>query len=831
MKSRILKYVIFFIFFSSYELKSIFMSTSGNDDSGDGSIENPYLSLMKCQEEASRGDIVYIRGGTYTNFDISLISSTYNYIHFFTKSGITYMSYNSEEVIFDFEFDTKYNKKDGILRQRVAGFMINEGTEDLVFENFACTRIPTLTWDEIVAAKMSKNLTQSECFQSRGKNIRFNRIKAYNNYGIGFYFVGLKSYNIAYRCDSYNNSGIDSAIKGNADGFGAHGTGAEFIECRAWDNSDDNYDCINSYGRTIFDKCWAFTVNFKNTDIQDGNGFKVGGWGKSADAKKLYGPYSGENPPVHIVKNCLAAKNKANGFYCNHQPGQAAVWYNNRAFNNKANFDMTEGSETWELDEKGKVKDICGTREVLYFNFGHKYNTKLKTDCNMYGTEANLFSAVIPDENNKFNSWNFRDITLSDDDFLSLDFKELANERGEDGSLPEVNFMKLNPNGPNYAILKTIEEEMQHYEIQDDGTIVNLNTKNEGEEEEEEEEKEEKEEKEEEIEEEVTQKDNDDQESKDKKENENLKDDRYYFDIDLNKYVLCSQKFQNCEKCSVENNNNFYCKNCVDGFTFKHNEGIQCSEQISLQQDKKFFTNDSGINYYSCSLYNNINNCLECSKVDKCDKCQNNYNLFNDQTLCVLQSDFESKIYNYNNDGLLKLCSSMINSCNRCNNSTSCFECQTESGLLYNNTCLSKKIIEDENNYYKDDITNKYISCATLDNCVKCLSKTICTHCQEGFVINNNICEKIKDSDNNLSTGAIVGIIVGCLVFLLLVAGLVYYLLKKKIANKIIVDNGNAPEKVEMTDEKMKKENEKENGNRTEKNPVMIHTIKRAINN
>ena len=123
---------------------------------------------------------------------------------------------------------------------------------------------------------------------------------------------------------------------------------------------------------------------------------------------------------------------------------------------------MTEGSETWELDEKGKVKDICGTREVLYFNFGHKYNTKLKTDCNMYGTEANLFSAVIPDENNKFNSWNFRGITLSDDDFLSLDFKELANERGEDGSLPEVNFMKLNPNGPNYAILKTIEEEMQH---------------------------------------------------------------------------------------------------------------------------------------------------------------------------------------------------------------------------------------------------------------------------------------------------------------------------------------------------------------------------------
>ena len=48
----------------------------------------------------------------------------------------------------------------------------------------------------------------------------------------------------------------------------------------------------------------AFRINFKNNDIQDGNGFKVGGWGKSADAKKLYGAFSGENHPVHIVKNC-----------------------------------------------------------------------------------------------------------------------------------------------------------------------------------------------------------------------------------------------------------------------------------------------------------------------------------------------------------------------------------------------------------------------------------------------------------------------------------------------------------------------------------------------
>lgn len=61
---------------------------------------------------------------------------------------------------------------------------------------------------------------------------------------------------------------------------------AEFIECRAWDISDDYY-CINSYGTTIYYNCWAFNINFSSKKIQDGNGFKVGGWGKDPDAKKL----------------------------------------------------------------------------------------------------------------------------------------------------------------------------------------------------------------------------------------------------------------------------------------------------------------------------------------------------------------------------------------------------------------------------------------------------------------------------------------------------------------------------------------------------------------
>ena len=230
MKSTKIPYLIILMLFSTYLSKDIYMATNGNDETGTGTIENPYLSLMKCQDSASAGDTVYIKGGTYQNLKIAFSDKTYNYIHYFNKSFITYKAYGSEPAIFDFEFNPDFTILDGVKRQRVAGFMIKEETQNITFDNFSCTRVPTLSSDEIIAANIGKTVSQSECFQSRGKYIRFNRMKAYNNYAIGFFFTGKTSYNIAYRCDAYNNSGVDSGSRGNADGFGAHGLGAEFIE-------------------------------------------------------------------------------------------------------------------------------------------------------------------------------------------------------------------------------------------------------------------------------------------------------------------------------------------------------------------------------------------------------------------------------------------------------------------------------------------------------------------------------------------------------------------------------------------------------------------------
>ena len=77
--------IIFYI-----QSAQIFMATNGNDSTGDGSINKPYKTLMKCQEKANSGDTVNIRGGTYKGFNIAASDTIYNYIHKFSKSGITY---------------------------------------------------------------------------------------------------------------------------------------------------------------------------------------------------------------------------------------------------------------------------------------------------------------------------------------------------------------------------------------------------------------------------------------------------------------------------------------------------------------------------------------------------------------------------------------------------------------------------------------------------------------------------------------------------------------------------------------------------------------------
>ena len=235
----------------------------------------------------------------------------------------------------------------------------------------------------------------------------------------------------------------------------------------------------------------------------------------------------------------------------------------------------------------------------------------------------------------------------------------------------------------------------------------------------------------------------------------------------------------------------------------------KCVLKTILTSDNQFYTNDSEITYYSYNLFNDVNNCDECSNGNTCDKCLEGYDLYNNNKLCVRKEDIENNLYFKINTSIVIPCSSLIQDCNKCSNTDTCFECQDEAGLTINKTCVNEALFEENHEYYKDE-NNKYVSCSIMPHCRTCNSDSACISCQEGFVLNNNQCNESEEEKNNrLSKRTIVGITLGSILFLLVIIGIAYLIYKKKYK---INKNGYQPtyDVVEIGMEKTERNKEKE---------------------
>jgi hypothetical protein len=368
---------------------SFYVSPSGSD-SNSGTLSSPFKSITKAQSVAASGDTVFIRGGTYSSFTIAASDTNYNYVHQLNKGGISYTNYGSEVPVFNFSSITT--------AKRVCGFRVTASGI-------------TITGIQVTGTPVGSQ-KQSECFRIDGSsaNCAFVRVVCHDNAANGFYFTN-HARGSCTNCDSYNNIGSSSASVGNTDGFGAHGNGVTFTGCRSWHNSDDGYDCIASYGANTFDHCWAYNM----TAGGDSNGFKVGGWGSTTPPSTV---------PVHTVRYCLSASNNAHGFYANHQPGQAATWTNNTAYNNRsANWNMLERVSTTD------ATDIPGYREVFHYNIAFT-GTTIINDNNSATNKTN-------------NSWTKSGVSVTSADFQSTDATQITRARNSDGSLPSITFMHL----------------------------------------------------------------------------------------------------------------------------------------------------------------------------------------------------------------------------------------------------------------------------------------------------------------------------------------------------------------------------------------------------
>ena len=333
---------------------------------------------------------------------------------------------------------------------------------------------------------------------------------------------------------------------------------------------------------------------------------------------------------------------------------------------------------------------------------------------------------------------------------------------------------------------------------------------------------------------------------------ENLSTEKYYLDKTDSKYKLCSNGLLNCEKCinDPENNKEFKCKKCIVDYALKYidNNNIECALKEDLQRDKTFYSNDTGINYYSCSLYNDAVHCSECEEKESCLSCLPNYILENDGKICFSEDEVSQNLVVIEpNSGFHIFCKDVMEGCNTCKNTTSCESCQSNLVSLDDNKCLPESELKDNNNYIQipeenEENGNKYISCSVaINNCITCTSNTECTKCDIGYFINDEkLCTKvgeINENEDSGSTGTIIGVVIGIFLFLIILGLFIYYLYKKKLKQNLGQNNvgtaGSEKQNVnDIKDEEIvvskKQDDIPDSG---EKNGVFIHTKKRAIHN
>ena len=422
-KQTLILLVFAFFFHSENQARNYFIATNGNDTTGTGSITAPYATIMKAQLSVVAGDTVFVRGGTYkmTESQIALKSSIFAYMFTLDKNGtsaskrICYWAYPGEHPVFDLSNVKPAN-------YRVYVFYVTGSYIHIKGLEVIGTQVTILTH------------TQSECFHNEGSYNIYEQLSMHDSMAIGFYLT-KGSNNLVLNCDAYRNwdNVSETGKGGNTDGFGGHpskgGTGNIFRGCRAWFNSDDGYDCINAYESIVFENCWAFENGYSTTfaSLGDGNGFKAGGYGQAPVVSGLPSPI-----PSHMVRFCLSYRNKANGIYANHHVQTGNHFYNNTAYRNGTNYNMlsqqiTKSSKTGN----DTTLDCAGVNHILYNNISFRYSTQTET-ANL-GTCINTFNSFSPNSG----------VTVDANDFLSTDESLLIAPRQADGSLPNVNFLKL----------------------------------------------------------------------------------------------------------------------------------------------------------------------------------------------------------------------------------------------------------------------------------------------------------------------------------------------------------------------------------------------------
>ena len=372
-----------------------YISTTGNDGNA-GTLASPWLTWNYGILQLNTGDTLFVRAGVYTVTGAVSISANPN--EGTATDPIVVMGYPGDAT-----------------RPIIDGSLLNN-TSLLRIENKYYWTVKRIEIRESHDTDgVYTNFCGINCYRSN--QIRLENIIVHDIDGQG---IRIQDCDTIYvrDCDSYNN--YDPYNNGGkADGFqinGAPGIVAMtyFDNCRAWNNSDDGWDFLDNT-KGIVDSCWAWNNGTFDFDTDgSGQGFKAG---------LQTGP-----PPdsAYIFTNNIAVYNDHGGMRCNCN-GQI-YFIDSRWYNNVCAFNLAPGFNT--------------SNEIGANMYTNVWRNNISYE-NVDGDSWEDASSFIRDHN----SWDIVGLTLTDDDFVSVDTTGISAPRGIDGSLPDNAcynyFMKL----------------------------------------------------------------------------------------------------------------------------------------------------------------------------------------------------------------------------------------------------------------------------------------------------------------------------------------------------------------------------------------------------
>lgn len=421
---------------------TFYVSPDGNDGN-DGSEKSPFASVGKAVSEVDPGGTIYVHAGTYYLTERIKVPEKATD----ENNRIKLFAYGDGEVILD---GSKMNPATAndfkMARCMYFPYWANYWhVKGIIFQNAK---------DNGVKVEGSYNIFERCVF--RGNNDTGLQIGMFKDWAIEEFKSlpgnGAPEYNPGYaycrgnkviNCDSYNNYdatvfGGGSDDGGDADGFACKlfpGPGTEFHGCRAWNNSDDNWDLYMVYHPVVIDNCYAFNAAIDKdgkTTPGNGNGFKLGGGGSAGGAA------FNQSTGAHVVRNCVAFNNTKKGFDQNNAY-EAMYLINNVAWGNDFNYRFPT------VFKFGTMY----LRNCIGFNAktgNHEFLSATKEGFREPDTEFNSWTTIDGCDPIKDGNKVGKNKVYAQDhsgQFISLLESDAKSERLPDGSLPENSFCRL----------------------------------------------------------------------------------------------------------------------------------------------------------------------------------------------------------------------------------------------------------------------------------------------------------------------------------------------------------------------------------------------------